>query len=470
MSRNVSVILAGGSGTRVGLAYPKQFAKVAGRTVLEHTMNVFQRHAGTDEIVVVSNPAYVDDVLDLAKKNGWSKISRVIAGGEDRFGSTHSALVALADLGDDAKVLFHDAVRPFVTGSILDACFDALERYAAIDVAIPTADTIVRVRQDGTLVEIPPRVEYKRGQTPQGFRLGRIRRAYELALAAGRRDFTCDCGVFIAMLPDEPIAVVDGASTNMKITHAEDLFLADKLFQSRGDSRAIASGDAAPALAGQVVVIFGGSYGIGASIAEEAERLGATVRSFSRSATGTNVASVEQVRHALETTHRDLGRIDHVVNSAAILLHKAFDLTTEDEISEALDVNLRGAVNVARAARRYLAESRGSLLFFTSSSYTRGRAFYSLYSATKSAVVNFSQAIAEEWTDDGIRVNCINPERTKTPMRTKNFGLEPDDTLLAPERVANVSVRVLASNVTGHVIDVKRPSAIPNGWGFAADE
>ena len=66
----------------------------------------------------------------------------------------------------------------------------------------------------------------------------------------------------------------------------------------------------------------------------------------------------------------------------------------------------------------------------SSSSYTRGRMNYSIYSSTKCATVNFVQALAEEWGGLGVRVNCVNPERTKTPMRTKNFGIEPEDTLL----------------------------------------
>ena len=74
------------------------------------------------------------------------------------------------------------------------------------------------------------------------------------------------------------------------------------------------------------------------------------------------------------------------------------------------------------------------LLNFTSSSYTRGRSYYALYSSSKAAIVNFTQAIAEEWTSDNIKVNCINPERTATPMRTSNFGVEPRDLLLDPQR------------------------------------
>ena len=96
------------------------------------------------------------------------------------------------------------------------------------------------------------------------------------------------------------------------------------------------------------------------------------------------------------------------------------------------------------------------LLNFTSSSYTRGRAFYALYSSTNAAIVNFTQALAEEWINDGIKVNCINPERTATPMRTANFGIEPFELLLNAEQVARVSLKALFSQKTGIVIDVRK--------------
>ena len=128
----------------------------------------------------------------------------------------------------------------------------------------------------------------------------------------------------------------------------------------------------------------------------------------------------------------------------------------QETIEAAVRTNYMGTVNVALEAYPYLKETRGKLVFFTSSSYTRGRAFYSIYSSTKAAIVNFVQAVAQEWEAAGIAVNCINPERTKTPMRVKNFGTEPDDTLLRSEDVAEVTVRSLLSDYTGQVIDVKR--------------
>ena len=126
------------------------------------------------------------------------------------------------------------------------------------------------------------------------------------------------------------------------------------------------------------------------------------------------------------------------------------------DIAYSVQTNYMGTVNVALAAYPYLKQSGGRLVFFTSSSYPRGRAFYSIYSSTKAAIVNFVQAVAQEWEADGIRINCINPERTKTPMRVKNFGIEPDDTLLASEKVAEATLRTLLSDDTGLVIDVRR--------------
>ena len=89
---------------------------------------------------------------------------------------------------------------------------------------------------------------------------------------------------------------------------------------------------------------------------------------------------------------------------------------------------------IAQEFHPHLRATRGSLLYFTSSSYTRGRSGYSLYSSAKAAVVNLTQALADEWSGDGVRVNCINPERTGTPMRTKAFGEEPAGSLLESDR------------------------------------
>ena len=79
-----------------------------------------------------------------------------------------------------------------------------------------------------------------------------------------------------------------------------------------------------------------------------------------------------------------------------------------------------------------------------------------MYSATKAAIVNLVQALAEEFLPAGVRINAVNPERTATPMRTENFGNEPADQLLTPESVALATLAICASSATGEVIDVRR--------------
>jgi 2-C-methyl-D-erythritol 4-phosphate cytidylyltransferase len=245
----------------------------------------------------------------------------------------------------------------------------------------------------------------------------------------------------------------------MKVTAPVDLFIADKLFQLGSSSvDPLPSPEAyAEALRGRVAVVFGGSYGIGADIVELLESYGTKVFSFSRSSTDTHVERADDIRKALDQAHAEGGRIDYIVVTAGILT--TGDLATVDDatVDEMIGVNYVAPVQIARLGAGFLEETKGQLLLFTSSSYTRGRAGYSLYSSTKAAVVNLTQALADEWLNLGVRVNCINPERTATPMRTKAFGVEPPGDLLDSGEVARSSVDVLVSEITGQVIDVRRP-------------
>jgi 2-C-methyl-D-erythritol 4-phosphate cytidylyltransferase len=402
-------------------------------------------------------PGYLDDINAIVANRGFRKVTAVIEGGATRNDSTRNALDHLGT--QECNVLFHDAVRPLVSQRIIRECVNALRTYEAVDVGIPSADTIVVVDQDEVITEIPDRSRLRRGQTPQGFRLSTIRRAYEIAWQDPDFKATDDCSVVLKYLPDVPIHMVEGSEHNMKVTAPVDLFIADKLFQLGSSSvDPLASPEAyREALRGRVAVVFGGSYGIGAEIVRLLDSYGATVRSFSRSATNTDVGRSEDIRAALEATHAEAGRIDYIVMTAGILSTGALADVEESTVEEMIGVNYVAPVQVARLGVGYLEETKGQLLLFTSSSYTRGRAGYSLYSSTKAAVVNLTQALADEWLGAGVRVNCINPERTATPMRTKAFGVEPPEDLLDAAEVARSSVDVLVSDITGQVIDVRRP-------------
>src|SRR5690606_30502632 len=115
-----------------------------------------------------------------------------------------------------------------------------------------------------------------------------------------------------------------------------------------------------------------------------------------------------------------------------------------------------GTLNVAVAVHPHLRERRGSLTVFASSSFTRGRANYVAYSSSKAGVVNLAQGLAEEWFADGIRVNAVSPERTDTPMRRRAFPEEAHALLLTAEEVARATIRLMCSDLTGQVLDVRR--------------
>lgn len=455
----VAVILAGGTGERVGLKLPKQLIKVAGKPVLRHTLEKFVATDAIAEILVMMTPGFVEDVEKIVAELATDKPIRVLPGGATRSETTMLAIAALGD--SECNVLVHDAVRPLVDQRIIDECAAALQHHLAIDVAIPSADTIIVTKSvtDGEVIsDIPDRAMLRRGQTPQGFRLSLLRKAYELACLDPDFAATDDCGVVRRYLPDVPIYVVMGSEQNMKITHPVDIYLADRLFQlgSQLAPEQPTRERYRENIAGRTAVIIGGSYGIGAATADLLESYGARVYRFSRNLTGTHLENPADVASALEKAFHETGRIDFVINTAGVLHVGRLDEIDEAIIDESIRVNYLGPVILARKALPYLRAAKGSLLFFTSSSYTRGRAEYSLYSSAKAAIVNLTQALADEWSYLGVRANCINPERTRTPMRTKAFGNEPEESLLDATMVAHTSVDVLVSQMTGHIVDVRR--------------
>lgn len=454
----VGVILAGGVGVRMGLEIPKQFVPIAGKTSLEHTVDVFNSCGFIDEIIVMIDQGSLLRAQTLLPRQRYSKLTKILVGGTTR---NETSLLALQHYSNpDTKIVFHDAVRPLIDASTIKACVDALDTYSAVDVGIPSADTIIEVDERDHLVAVPPRATLRRGQTPQAFRHGTIMKAYALAKKDPEFAATDDCTVVHRYLPEVPIIVVPGHEANIKITVPIDIVLADRLFQLRSQTIDGSTVAEAP-MAGAVVVVFGGGSGIGAEVARQLEAGGATVVCHSRTQTGVFVEQRESVRSALADVAEQYGRVDHVVLTAGVLTIGKLVGISAEQLHHDVSVNLMAPFIVAQEAHAHLAATQGSLLFFSSSSYTRGRAMYTVYSATKAAVVNLTQALADEWAGVGIRVNCVSPSRTATPMRTRAFGVEQESSLVQASAVAKVSVRVLSSTSTGQVFDVRLPETDP---------
>ena len=455
-----AILLAGGSGDRFGAEMPKQFVRLAGDPIILRSLRTVAA-AGVERLVIVAHPEWVSETEAAVEAAGLEIPAIVVAGGRTRNESTRNGLEALG-ADDEDVIVVHDAVRPLVPVEVITRAIEPVAAGLAdsTDTVIPSADTLVIVDGDG-VVEIPDRSRYRRGQTPQVFRKEVLAAAYAAAAAAGDLTATDDCSLVLRYVPGARILAVPGDEVNLKITTRIDLVLADRMLQMRTvmptDGAAPPDGES---LEGARLYVIGGTNGIGLGIAEEARRLGARVEVDGRS-TGLDIRRYEDVAARLDSAAERLGGLDHVIVTAGVLRIGRVDATDPGALAEVIDVNLNGSMNVARAAYRWLRESRGSLTMFASSSFTRGRPDYVAYSASKAGIVNMTQGLAEEWADEGIRVNAISPERTDTPMRRKAFPDESRTGMLSAPEVAVATLGLIRSGLTGQVFDIKRHDSLP---------
>ena len=130
-SPTFAVVLAGGIGVRVGLGMPKQLIRIAGKAIVEHTLEALEASPLIDEVLVMMNAASIHELDHLKRDERFTKLAAVLPGGETRNDTTRLALAALPTDGS-TKVLFHDAVRPFVDDRIIEDCVRALDDFDAV--------------------------------------------------------------------------------------------------------------------------------------------------------------------------------------------------------------------------------------------------------------------------------------------------------------------------------------------------
>lgn len=220
--KNIAIILAGGVGNRLNAGIPKQFIKVAGKTILEYTISAFQNNVNIHEIALVINPQYVNEAKEIVENDNFPKLRRILKGGKERYSSS---IAALKEYGDtECNLIFHDAVRPLVSQRIIDDVVISLAANVAIGVGVSTTDTIWEKNNiDNSINKIPDRTLLVSAQTPQAFRADIINKAYNLALNDPEFIATDDCGVVKKYLPNTKISIVEGDSSNIKITYKEDV-------------------------------------------------------------------------------------------------------------------------------------------------------------------------------------------------------------------------------------------------------
>jgi 2-C-methyl-D-erythritol 4-phosphate cytidylyltransferase len=229
--RAAAIVVAGGSGRRIGGAVRKQYLEVGGRPVLLRAVLPFLHHPRISHVVVVLPPG------DAANPPAWlaSLGVRIVAGGAERGDSVWNGLRETRE--DDDVVLVHDGARPFVDRDVIDRVLDAVPAIAAV----PVTDTIKQVDDAGTIVATPDRARLWQAQTPQGFPRDALVRAYARAREEGV-GATDDAAVYERYAG--PVRVVRGSYRNLKVTRPEDLPVAEALALAADGGRGEDSGTA----------------------------------------------------------------------------------------------------------------------------------------------------------------------------------------------------------------------------------
>jgi 2-C-methyl-D-erythritol 4-phosphate cytidylyltransferase len=217
-----AVVVAAGRGTRMGTTENKPYLQLAGRTVLAHTLDAFERCALVSSIVLVVTSGEQKRAAEIVGQEGFGKVTMIITGGAERQDSVYAGLTALTTDG----VLVHDAARPLVTPLQIEACCKAAEEYGASTLAVPVKDTIKVSDGNGFIIATPERRTLWSVQTPQAFWRLELMQAHRQAVEDGAT--ATDDAMLLERL-GRKISIVEGDYRNLKITTPEDLPIAELL-------------------------------------------------------------------------------------------------------------------------------------------------------------------------------------------------------------------------------------------------
>lgn len=229
-----AVILAGGTGSRMGGDKPKQYLNLKGRPIIIYTIEKFYACPGIDEIIVLCPEQWEEHTKDLIKKYISPAQDRITVarGGATRNETIMNAVALIENSGrldDDTIIVTHDSVRPFVTHRIVEENIKACAEYGACDTVIKATDTIVEAKNGEIISDIPNRNYMYQGQTPQSFKAKKLKALY-LSLSEEEKDILTDAAK-IFVLKGEKVALVDGENFNIKITYPYDMRVAKSLLE-----------------------------------------------------------------------------------------------------------------------------------------------------------------------------------------------------------------------------------------------
>lgn len=219
---NIALLIAGGSGNRMGQSIPKQFLTVNERPVIIYTLEAFQKHPEIDEIEVVCIDGWQSVLQAYANQFNITKLKKIVIGGKNGQDSIRNGVYELEkNHNSDDIVLIHDAIRPMTSAEIISDCIRVTREKGCAIAVIPCMEAMMQTEDGEVSVGSYPRERLKRTQTPQGFRLGKICDLHRRALEAGITNSVASCTLMIEM--GEQVYFSMGSEKNIKLTTVEDI-------------------------------------------------------------------------------------------------------------------------------------------------------------------------------------------------------------------------------------------------------
>jgi len=230
-------MMAGGIGSRMGASdLPKQFWQLGDKPVMMHSVEQMLLCSRLDRVYIGVPLDWIDYTHDLLEKH-FADLDKleVVPGGETRNDTLFNVIAEIQRChGDSAEhiIVTHDAVRPFVTGRMIEENIDAAVLYGACNTVVPAADTIVQSIDGEVIASIPDRGQLYQGQTPQSFHVNLLVRLYQGLSAEQKEKLTDACS--ICVLAGYPVHLVMGDAANFKITTPGDYKIACAMAGEQG--------------------------------------------------------------------------------------------------------------------------------------------------------------------------------------------------------------------------------------------
>ncbi len=225
-----AIVLAAGSGKRMGTQVRKQYLDIWGKPVLYYSLKCFEDSRVIDEVILVTGAGEIEYCRDeIVKKYNFTKVCRIVAGGDERYDSVYAGLKNCEDCD---YVFIHDGARPFVDEEMIEEALLTVRQCGACVAAVPSKDTVKIVEKDGVIAQTPQRSKVWIVQTPQVFAYPLIRSAYDKMMNLPH-DHVTDDAMAVEWMERHPVKVTKGSYYNIKITTPEDMKLAEIFVQEK---------------------------------------------------------------------------------------------------------------------------------------------------------------------------------------------------------------------------------------------